>query len=220
METNPQALAKSPLIWVGLGLTAILLLLAFLVLSLQMHARPGPALPVYGQVADFTLTNQNGQAVSLANFRGQVWVADVIFTRCAGPCLKMSRQMKELQQALPQKSKVKLVTLTTDPDFDTPPVLKTYAQRFSADGNRWVFLTGPKKALMDVEVGSLKLTAIEKKPEERETPVDLFIHSTIFVLIDKQGQLRGIFETSGEGINPAEVKGQILDAAERLERQG
>ena len=73
---------------------------------------------------------------------------------------------------------------------------------------------------MDVEVGSLKLTAIEKKPEERESPADLFIHSTIFVIVDKRGQLRGVFETSGEGINPLEVKEQILEAAERLEREG
>jgi len=158
--------------------------------------------------------------VSLGSLRGRVWVADVIFTRCAGPCLKMSRQMKELQQVLPQRSQVKLVTLTTDPDFDTPPVLKTYAQRFGAEGNRWEFLTGTKKALTELEVGSLKLTAIEKKPEERETPADLFIHSTIFVIIDKKGQLRGIFETSGDGIEPTEIREQILDATKRLEREG
>jgi len=217
---NPQAPSRSPLLWVGLGLTAILLTLALLALSLRMDHRRRPPLPVYGQVADFTLTNQNGQAVSLANLRGQVWVADVIFTRCAGPCLKMSRQMKELQQSLPERSQVKLVTLTTDPDFDTSAVLKTYAQRFGADSNRWIFLTGTRKAVMDVAVGSLKLTALEKKPEERETPVDLFIHSTIFVLIDKQGQLRAVFETAGERINPVEVKTQILEAAERLEREG
>jgi len=217
---NQQAPAKNPIIWVGLGLTAVLLLLSFLFVSLQIRARQKKPLPVYGQVADFTLTNQNGGAISLATLRGRVWVADVIFTRCAGPCLKMSRQMKELQQSLPAKSQVMLVTLTTDPDFDTPSVLKTYAQRFGADSNRWVFLTGARKALMDVEVGSLKLTAIEKKPEERETPVDLFIHSTIFVIVDKRGQLRGVFETSGEGTNPLEIKEQIMDAAARLEREG
>ena len=98
-------------------------------------------------IADFTLTNQNGSAVSLADLRGQVWVADIIFTRCPGPCLKMTRQMKELQEALPPASQAKLVTLTTDADFDTPPVLKAYAERFGADTNRWMFLTGPKRRL-------------------------------------------------------------------------
>jgi len=217
---NPQKPAMNPLIWVGLGLTVVLLLLAFFLSNLLIFTGRGKSLPVYGQVADFALTNQNGQVVSLGSLRGRVWVADVIFTRCAGPCLKMSRQMKELQQVLPQRSQVKLVTLTTDPDFDTPPVLKTYAQRFGAEGNRWEFLTGTKKALTELEVGSLKLTAIEKKPEERETPADLFIHSTIFVIIDKKGQLRGIFETSGDGIEPTEIREQILDATKRLEREG
>lgn|ERR1051326_922260 len=217
---NPQVPARNPLIWVGLGLTAVLLSLAFLMLHLQTHARFAKPLPVYGRVADFTLTNQNGRAVSLADLRGRVWVADVIFTRCAGPCLKMSRQMRDLQQSLSRESRVKLVTLTTDPDFDTPSVLRTYSQRFDADADRWMFLTGSKKALMDLEIGSLKLTAIEKKPEQRENPVDLFIHSTIFVIVDKQGQLRGVFETSGEGTNPGAVKSQVLEAAERLEREG
>jgi len=217
---NPQKPAMNPLIWVGVGLTVVLLLLAFFLSNLLIFTGRGKSLPVYGQVADFALTNQNGQVVSLGSLRGRVWVADVIFTRCAGPCLKMSRQMKELQQVLPQRSQVKLVTLTTDPDFDTPPVLKTYAQRFGAEGNRWEFLTGTKKALTELEVGSLKLTAIEKKPEERETPADLFIHSTIFVIIDKKGQLRGIFETSGDGIEPTEIREQILDATKRLEREG
>jgi len=217
---NPQKPAMNPLIWVGVGLTVVLLLLAFFLSNHLIFTGRGKSLPVYGQVADFALTNQNGQVVSLGSLRGRVWVADVIFTRCAGPCLKMSRQMKELQQVLPQRSQVKLVTLTTDPDFDTPPVLKTYAQRFGAEGNRWEFLTGTKKALKELEVGSLKLTAIEKKPEERETPADLFIHSTIFVIIDKKGQLRGIFETSGDGIEPTEIREQILDATKRLEREG
>jgi protein SCO1/2 len=216
---SPQAPVKNPLIWVGLGLTALTLLFAFLLVSLRLQVRSGKPLQVYSRIADFTLTNQNGQAISLSSLRGQVWVADVIFTRCAGPCLKMSRQMKQLQQSLPERSQVKLVTLTTDPDFDTPHVLNNYAQRFGAESNRWFFLTGTKSALMDLETGSLKLTAIEKKPEERETPVDLFIHSTIFVIVDKQGLLRGIFETSGDGINPEQVKGQILDAAGQLERE-
>src|SRR6266404_221268 len=144
------------LLWMGVALTVCLLLVTSLLAALRVRAGRGKPLPVYGQIADFTLTNQNGQAVSLANLRGQVWVADVIFTRCAGPCLKMSRQMKELQEALPPKNNVKLVTLTTDPEFDTPSVLRTYAQRFGADSNRWIFLTGTKKSVISVAVESLK----------------------------------------------------------------
>ena len=67
-------------------------------------------------------------------------------------------------------SQAKLVTLTTDADFDTPPVLKAYAERFGADPQRWMFLTGTKQEIAKLAIDSLKLTAIAKKPEERESP--------------------------------------------------
>lgn len=207
------------LLWLGIGLTAALLVLAFLLAAFKSGAVPDKPLPDYGLVADFTLTNQDGVAVSLNELRGKVWVADIIFTRCPGPCLKMTRQMKDLQASLPQRSQAKLVTLTTDPDFDTPKVLKTYGQRFGADANRWMFLTGTQKQIASLAIDSLKLTAIEKKPEERQSPVDLFVHSTIFVIVDKKAHLRGIFETSGEGVDPIQVRSELLAAVRRLERE-
>ena len=216
---SAQPLKTSRLVWLGLGLTTALLVLAFLLAARNLRAGLGKPLPVISQVADFTLTNQNGQAVTLADLRGRVWVGDIIFTRCPGPCLKMTRQMRDLQQSLPSGSHARLVTLTTDPDFDTPAVLKTYAGRFGADLNRWCFLTGLKPQIGALGRDSLKLTAIEKKPEDRQSPDDLFIHSTIFVLVDKQGRLRGVFETSGEGVDPQHVKSQILAGIRRLERE-
>jgi protein SCO1/2 len=216
---NQPARKTGWLVWGGLALVGLTLLLAFGLAQFKSHSDAGRPLPVYGQIADFSLTNQNGRAVSLADLRGQVWVADIIFTRCPGPCLKMTKQMKALQDALPSGDQAKLVTLTTDADFDTPPVLKTYAERFQADPQRWMFLTGTKQEVAKLAIDSLKLSAIEKKPEERESPQDLFVHSTIFVIADKQGQLRGVFETTGEGIEPERVKEQILEAVGRLERE-
>ena len=97
--------------------------------------------------------------------------------------------------------------------------MQAYAERFQADPRRWMFLTGTKQDIAKLAVDSLKLTAIEKKPEDRESPQDLFIHSTIFVIADKRGQLRGVFETTGEGIDPQNVKTQILAAVAQLERE-
>jgi cytochrome oxidase Cu insertion factor (SCO1/SenC/PrrC family) len=205
-------------VFVGFGLAAAALLLAFLLAQLKLRATQ-QSMPVLGQIADFTLTNQLGQEVTLGSLRGHPWVADVIFTRCAGPCLKMSKQMMELQRALPANSQARLVTLTTDPEYDTPQILKIYSERFQADTNRWMFLTGPKPAVQSVIRDSLKLTAVEKGPTERDTPVDLFIHSTIFVLVDKKGQLRGIYETTGEGVDPSQVQQQLLAGLRRLERE-
>ena len=216
---NPNSPRGNFLVWGALGLTTATLLLAFWLTNLKSRSVPAPALPVYGQVADFSLTNQEGHAVSLEDLRGHVWVADIIFTRCPGPCLKMTRQMKDLENALPSASNARLVTLTTDPEYDSPAILKAYAQRFSADTNRWMFFTGSKQQIADLAIHSLKLTAIEKKPEERTSDQDLFVHSTIYVLVDKKAQLRGVFETTGEDINPQAVQQHVLSGITQLERE-
>ena len=204
-----------------IGLLLTVFTVALLFLASQLKSRPArpQALPVLGKVNDFTLTNQSGSTVSLSNLQGHVWIADIIFTRCPGPCLRMTRQMKEIEQALGAHRGVKLISLTTDPDFDTPPVLEKYAERFSVDTNRWNFLTGTKAQIADVAIGSLKLTAVEKTPVERESVDDLFIHSTIFVIVDKRGQLRGIFETGGEEVDWAQSKQAILTGAKELEKE-
>src|SRR5947208_3138648 len=207
-------------VWVVWGALLLLVTMLTVGLLLQIRSRTNAsaALPVIWQVADFALTNQNGRAVSLADFRGHVWVGDIIFTRCPGPCRKMTRQMKELQNALPRGSDAKLVTLTTDPEYDTPKVLKKYGEEFGADPNRWMFLTGTKSQIRNLGVNSLKLPAVEKEPGERDDPNDLFIHATIFEVVDRIGQLRGIFETTGEEIDAKQVQAKILDSVSQLER--
>jgi protein SCO1/2 len=205
------------LIWGGLLLVIATVLLAFLLSVLRYRSTMAQPLPILSEVADFSLTNQHGQVFTLANLRGQVWVADIIFTRCAGPCPRMTRQMKELQDALPSTSKARLVTLTTDPVFDTHQVLRLYGERFGANPERWTFLTGSKDEIARLATNSLKLTAVEISPAERKDPEDLFIHSTIFVVVDKKGRLRGVFESTGDGIDPLRVKAQILSSVKRLE---
>src|SRR5258708_1778335 len=217
---NQRARRIEWLVWGGLVLVILTLLLAFLLAQLKLGYSWGKPLNVIGQVAPFTLTNQDGRTVTLADYSGRVWAADIIFTTCPGPCARMSRQMKDLQAALPQTSQARFVSLTTYPEYDTPPVLKAYAQqRFDADLNRWSFLTGSKKEIAKLAVESLKLILVEKEPAQREGPNDLFIHSTIFVVVDKHGRLRGSFETTGDDIDPAMVKTQILAAIRRLEHE-
>jgi protein SCO1/2 len=204
---------------IGVLLLLLTLALAFLLAKTKSRLMYGQPLPVVGPVADFTLTNRTGATVSLTNLHGHVWIADIIFTRCTGPCLRMSRQMKELQDALGSHGPARLVTLTTDPDYDTPAMLERYAERFDASTNRWLFLSGTKKQINDLAVGSLKLSAVEKPAAEREYPADLFVHSTIFVVVDRHSRLRGIFQTGGEGVDWATEKKNILAAVRRLERE-
>jgi protein SCO1/2 len=216
---NPVARRFPSTVGIGLLLLILALALAFLLAKAQSRVAHAEALPVYAQVADFSLTNENGTAVSLADLRGRVWIADIIFTTCPGPCLRMTRQMKELQDALPSDRKTKFVSLTTNPDTDTPAILKKYGMQNGADTNRWLFLTGTKRQLKNLAVESLKLSAVEKKPEERESPDDLWVHSTIFVLVDKQARLRGIYQTGGEDVSWPDEKAKLLAAVKQLERE-
>jgi protein SCO1/2 len=206
---------------VGLLLLFLTLALAVLVADLRARVAQKRALPMLstGPINDFNLTNQNGNVVSMADLRGHVWLADIIFTTCPGPCLRMTRQMKEVQSELPQNSQARLVSLTTNPDTDTPAALKRYGQQFDADLNRWMFLTGTKKEIRDLAMDGLKLALADKPAAERESENDLFIHSTMFVVVDKHGRLRGVFETSGEDVDWPMTRGKILAAIRQLERE-
>jgi cytochrome oxidase Cu insertion factor (SCO1/SenC/PrrC family) len=202
-------------------LMGIIFLLAVLCLAgLLLMAGPKserPALPIYGQIADFTLTNEDGQPTTLADLTNHVWVADIVFTRCAGPCPRMTAQMKSLQDALPQNSDAKLITLTTDPDFDSPEILKRYGARFGADFKRWMFLTGTKSEIAGLAAGSLKLGSTPIALADRKDPVDLFIHTTIFVVVDKRARMRGIFQTGGEDVDWQKTLPNLLSTIRQLE---
>jgi protein SCO1/2 len=195
-------------VWGGLLITLLALLAAFVVLP--AGSKP---LPVLGTLPDFALTDQNNQNLTLASLRDDVWIADVIFTRCAGQCPVMSAHLQTIQDALPAGLPVKLVSFTTDPAFDTPEVLKKYAARFGARDGQWLFLTGSKSALRRATVEGLKLGVVDKPPGDRDNADDLFIHSEKLVVIDQKGQIRGYFDGQ-----TAEGAAQALAAAKILAR--
>jgi protein SCO1/2 len=197
------------LVWGALLLTVLTLFAAFVL----QRSWPAP-LPVYGALPGFTLTNQDNQTVTLDTLRGHIWIADVIFTRCAGQCPVMSTHMEEIQDALPREMDVKMVSFTTDPDSDTPAVLKIYSARYGARRGQWIFLTGGKAELHRATVEGMKLSVVDKPPGQRKDANDLFIHSEKFVLIDRSGRIRGYFDgQSAAGI------AQIEAAAKTLARQ-
>jgi protein SCO1/2 len=193
--------------WGGLLLTGLAIVVAFVA---SPAAKP---LPILGSVPDFSLTDQDGRTVTLANFQGQPWVADVIFSRCPGQCLVMSSHMKELQAALRSTPRVKLVSITTDPDYDTPMVLKKYGRLFGAEEGRWLFLTGTKAATRGLAVDGFKLAVVDKAPGQQESPSDLFIHSEKFVLVDSKGEIRGYYDGENAGCVP-----QIAAALQQLDK--
>jgi protein SCO1/2 len=215
-DTDPVVNQRRPiewLVWGALIATVVAITGVFAWTTLRQPENQ-IALPLNYPLPDFTLTNQAGQPVTLASLRGQVWVADIIFTQCAGPCPVMTAKMADVQARLPRSSPVKLVTLTTDPDNDSPEVLKAFGERFNADFTRWSFLTGRKDQIARLAVDGLKLTAIPKNPAERETPVDLFIHSELFVVVDKNANVRAAFESYQPG-----ALANVLKAVAQLSKE-
>ncbi|MCX8155427.1 MAG: SCO family protein [Verrucomicrobiae bacterium] len=179
---------------------AVVLLWGFRQRLQEAEAARNAPLPVLGQVPPFVLTNQLGEVVTLNDLTGRVWVADIIFTRCAGPCPVMTHQMSELQPLWAGEAGVRLITLTTDPAHDTPEVLRRYGEKVNANAQRWWFLTGDKAEIARVAVQGLRLTAVPVPEAERANPADLFIHSTLFVVVDKHGRLRAVVETQDDAV--------------------
>ena len=127
---------------------------------------------------------------------GRFWVGDIIFTRCSGPCATLTRNMAALQKVTPSDWNVGFFSLTADPEFDLPEVLGRYGDRFDADPRRWEFLTGTKYEINRLAMEDLLLVVAEKDAADRESPEDMFIHSTRFVLIDPLGQMRAYYDGS------------------------
>jgi protein SCO1 len=159
-------------------------------------------LPILYALPEFSLIDQAGKTVKLQDLAGKVWVADFIFTHCAGTCPLMTQEMHALQDAVP--ADVQFVSFTVDPARDTSQVLAVYAEQNGAKANRWRFLTGDKQALYDVCVKGFKLPL----DTEGGTPAEPIAHSTRFVLVDKQNQIRGYYS----GTEDEELKRLAADA--------
>jgi protein SCO1/2 len=168
-----------------LGVPLLVLTLFFIVWRSQVtHLRNRPV-ESYGTVPAFQLTNQESERFGSAQLEGKIWIADFIFTSCPGPCPMISSRMSELQKPL-AKTDVHLVSFTVDPEKDTPPVLRGYAEKLHAQPGRWDFLTGPKSALYDLTTEGFKLAT----SEEAGVPV----HSTRMVLVDRHRKIRGYYD--------------------------
>jgi protein SCO1 len=149
--------------------------------------------PALGLLPSFALVDAGGRAVSDRDLRGQVWVADFIFTRCGGACPAMTARMAALRRESPPD--VRFVSITVDPAHDTPEVLDAYARRAGADPG-WLFLTGPQDALYRLAVEGFKLGVEEVPPDQQAGGDGPFLHSSHFVLVDRQGTIRGYYDST------------------------
>lgn len=206
--------------WRLLALSAVALGLALIggvLAALWRQPEPLPtegtveSLGDYGPVPDFRLAERRGRSLTLADLRGKVWLANFIYTECTETCPLQSAQVQRLQEDFLWASDLRFVSISVDPGHDTPEVLRRYAQRYGADPDRWLFLTGPKPAIVALARDGFKLGVSEATPAARTSSrpglfgpdpavashgsSGLIMHSSRFVLVDRRARIRAYHRT-------------------------
>jgi protein SCO1/2/putative membrane protein len=151
------------------------------------------------EVKDFELVDTQGQRVTKADLAGKPWVICFIFTRCAFTCPQISQAMWKLQEQLDDVD-MRFVSLTVDPDFDTPVKLRNYAQTYNADPKRWLFLTGDKAEIYRLIHESFLMPVQEIVGEARKPGFEV-AHSNNIMLVDAAGRVVGKYN----GISDTEM---------------
>jgi cytochrome oxidase Cu insertion factor (SCO1/SenC/PrrC family) len=171
-------------------LAAACAILASALSGVDAHRTAQP-LPDYGQLPDFSLRDHHERTISRAGLMGSVWIADFIFTRCAGQCPLMSARMAKLQDALEGTPAVRLVSFSVDPVHDTTEVLAAYAQRYGARAGQWQFVTGDYASIVALAEKGFRL-GVDQDGSAQE-PIT---HSVRLVLVDPQGHIRGYYDAT------------------------
>jgi protein SCO1/2/putative membrane protein len=164
-------------------------------------ARSGSSLPRAAQdlgdqaeaLGAFRLVERSGRVVTDADLAGRVWIASFIFTRCPLSCPRITSVMKGLQGRL-EGSHVLLVSLSVDPEHDTPEVLTDYARRFGAAPDRWLFLTGSRAPIYELIQGKFKLSVTANPVPDPEGKGESISHSDRLALVDR-GRVVGLFDS-------------------------
>jgi protein SCO1/2 len=129
----------------------------------------------------FALTERNGRLVTSEELLGEPYVVCFFFSTCPGTCKRQSSEMRLLQSKFKGKP-LKLVSISVDPEVDTPEVLTEYANNFNADKDRWLFLTGKLEDIIKVGTEMFFLPGVEKRG-----------HPDRFCLVDAKGNLVGSY---------------------------
>lgn len=180
----------------AVGWTAVIALAIALVV--RARATREPELEVLTRIPDFELTDQDGRPFGSAQLRGKVWVAGFAFTSCTSVCPMLTSQMANLERRLEHHGdEVHLVTLSVDPETDTPEVLRAFAGRHHADLAHWSFLTGSRDQVQATITRGF-LVPIGERQETAEG-YDI-LHTSQLMLIDREQRLRGLYPTDEEGL--------------------
>ncbi len=157
---------------------------------------PANKLPDYGKVPSFTMTDSEGRAFRSSDLSGKVLVVDFIYTNCPAECPMMSSKMHSLEKKLQGEDDVRFVSISVDPERDTPAALKAFAGRYGGANKQWIFLTGTPDTVHLLAYTTFHVGDVLGKIE----------HSTKFILVDRRGSIRGYYSTFDEDGMPALLK--------------
>ena len=141
------------------------------------------------RIADFELTNQNGQKITNKNYKDKIYVADFFFTRCQTICINMAYNMGELQNLYKKDTDIMFLSHSVTPEIDSVTVLKEYADRKGVIDGKWNITTGAKKHIYELARKSYFAVLDEGNGDEND-----FIHTEQFVLVDKEKRIRGYYD--------------------------
>ncbi len=186
------------LIHVTVGTVLFAVLVGLVIQQLRTPAAPPrqPALERlarYGPAPDFSLVERSGRPLSAGDLRGHVWIADFIYTKCQDTCPLQSRAMAALQADLKAYGDLRSVSITVDPLTDSAALLSRYADRYGADPERWLFLTGELRDIRRIVQEGFRLSAA---PVDDNAPDPVVFHSARFVLVDRNGEIRGYYDSN------------------------
>lgn len=161
----------------------------------------------FSDVAPFTLVRSDGRTITRDDLLGTPWVVGFVFTRCTGPCPKITANMGELQSQLADTA-ARIVTITVDPAFDTPEVLSGYARDHRADPGRWWFLTGAPDDVQRLSEQSFRLPIARDDTQPVGSSVT---HKTWLTVVDARGRVRGYYNgETPEGVARAAARARFL----------
>jgi protein SCO1/2 len=177
-------------------------------LAPMLVARHPAPLPELGELPSFSLTDQRGRSFGTEQLRGKVWVTDFMFTSCADACPRLTRQMRALQDRLDPHGRIGLLSISVDPERDTPDKLRQYGETYGAREDLWRFLTGSPTDVERTVVKGFKI-AMAKMPVKKETAqsedelraeaIDI-LHGDRLVLIDARAHIRGYYVADDAGL--------------------
>ena len=148
-------------------------------------------------VSSFELINQNGEKITQADYDDKIYVADFFFTSCTTICPIMTNNMAEIQKEFLNTDDVKLLSLSVTPDIDNISVLRNYANEKGVLDSKWNVTTGNKKHIYELARKSYFAVV-----DQGDGGLQDFIHTTNFILVDKNKQIRGIYDgTDDASIN-------------------